>query len=112
MMRKTCDDATTYNETNRALARSIAAPLMTNGPISRCMCRRFFESSLQALSSPAMEVNNSTLLGSGWRRLVGVCSDMGVEWKDGGGGSGEFIRSLNDFEQNENKDKVTVGILE
>lgn len=54
------------NETNLALTRSIAAPLMTNGPISRCMWRRFLESSfaLEAWSSLANEAISSLLLGS------------------------------------------------
>jgi len=54
------------NETNRALTRSIAAPLMTRGPISKCMCRRFLESSAlpAPLSSLTKEANKSTLLGS------------------------------------------------
>ena len=84
------EDAETYNETNRALIRSRAAPLITNGPISRCRLRLTLESSALLLSSSAKDASSSTLLGSAWRRLVGVCSDM-VDVNEGGGGRVEAI---------------------
>lgn len=72
----------TYNETIRAITRSMAAPLMTSGPNRRLMFRLFFESSLLVLSSLEMnDDDDSSTLGSTGRLLMGLSSSM-AEMKD------------------------------